>query len=778
MGIGKSVPRVDAMQKVTGSAKFTEDLLPSNHLVAVCLGSSIASGRVLSINVEEARLLDGVVCVLTCFDIPQKLYTTAGHPYSIDPNARDIADKTMLSSTVRYVGDDIAVVVAKNKLIADKALALITVEYEEDVPLLDYVTASEGKPLHPNLFDDNIFAQLNYKIENNELVYIGNEDIPVQPLDKLIGAYSADSFVLESEYLLPPVHACHIENIACFSYMDGNRIVIVTSTQVPHIVRRIVSEAISYPLGNIQVIKPYVGGAFGNKQDLFYEPLAAYLTKHLGGRCVAFMLSREQTFINSRTRHGMKAKARAVYGDGRFQYRETEIISEQGAYAAHGHAIAANTITNCAYLYPCENTIGKSKSVYMNRPSGGALRAYGIPQSTFVMESFVDEIAAKMECDPLDFRLNHMVQLGYTDPFNGIKVRSCGLAECLRRGAELAHYYKKVNEYKKDKEFLVRRGIGMAIYIYTTGLGRIALETSSVRLVLNQDGSLVLQTGAVDFGQGSNTTLAQIASEILGISEDKIHVVPTHDTDICPYDVGSYSSRVTYVAGSAVKQTAEILKERMKQQAAKLLSVSVENLDLHDGVIVYTDSGEAAMSYSELAYLSLYDLKHSQQLTAESTFCMTENAFSFGACFADIEVDIALGVIDVKQITSVLDSGRIINPELAKAQVHGGISMGLGYALSEEMIFDEKGKMVNNNLLDYKIPTVMDMPEMVVDFVETYEPTAPFGNKSLGEPPVIPVAPAIRNAVFMATGVAIKRLPMTAQRVTEAFVEAGLLQEV
>lgn len=778
MGIGESVPRVDALQKVTGNAKFVEDLLPLNHLVAVCLGSSIANGRVISMDVEEARSLEGVVCVLTCFDIPETLFATAGHPYSLDPRTRDIADKAMLSRIVRYIGDDIAVVVARDGLIANRALSLIKVEYEECPPMLEYSSAFNGKPLHPKLFTNNVFAQLNYEIVDNELAYIGDENIPVQPAEELSNAYGNDSIIMESEYLLPPVHACHIENIACFSYMDGNRIIVVTSTQVPHIVRRIVSEAISYPLGKIRVIKPYVGGAFGNKQDIYYEPLAAYLSKFLGGQCVAFMLSREQTFVNSRTRHGMQVKTRAVFGNERFEYRETELISDQGAYAAHGHAIAANAITNSAYLYPCAHTVGKSKSIYTNRPSGGALRAYGIPQSTFVMESFIDELAVQLDCDPLEFRLEHMVKIGYVDPINGIKVRSSGLEECIRKGAELSNYHEKKREYKNDFGLAVRRGIGMAIYIYTTGLGRISLETSSIRMVLNQDGSLILQTGAVDFGQGSNTALAQMASEVLSIDEERIHVVPIHDTDVCPYDIGTFSSRVTYVAGSAVKQTAEILKERMKQQAARILSISVALLDLKDGMILRKDSGESVMSFSELASASLFDLRYSQQLTAESTFCMRENAFSFGVCFADIEVDMALGAIDVKRITSVFDSGRIINPDLAKAQVHGGISMGLGYALMEEMLFDDRGEMINNNLLDYKIPTVMDMPEMVVDFIETNEPTAPFGNKSLGEPPVIPVAPAIRNALFMATGVAMNRLPMTAQRVTEAFVEAGLLEEV
>lgn len=769
MGIGQSIVRLDALEKVIGTAKFTEDLLPENHLVARCLGSKIANGTVLSIKTDKALSLAGVECVLTCFDLPQKKYPTAGHPYSLDPNGRDIADKVMLTSRVRFVGDEIAVVVAKNELIAEEALSLIEVQYEEYPPLLNVEAASKGQALHPDLFPNNTFSTLNYYIKENKLECMGENE--TEPSDEeLYSSVCYDAFTkLESTFYLPPVHACHIENISCFAYMEGKRITIVTATQTPHIVRRIVSEAIEFPLGDIRVIKPYVGGAFGNKQDIYYEPLAAYLTKYLGGKCVSFMLKRESTFTNSRTRHGMIVKTKAAYNDNQIKVRSAEFLCEQGAYAAHGHAIAANAITNFAHLYRSEHCFCKSTSTYMNRPSGGALRAYGIPQSTFVMECFADDMAEAIGTDPLEFRLQHLVKPGYVDPFCGIEVHETGLEQCIRRGATLSDYHGKRTRYKTENLFEpIRRGIGMAVYIYTTGLGRIALETSSVRLILNQDGSLILQTGAVDFGQGSDTVLAQMASEILKISENQIHVVSSQDTDVCPYDIGTFSSRVSYVAGSAVKQTAGILKAKILERASNLLSLPRHQLDLSSQGVIIKDAGTPLLSLEELAYRSLYSMVDSQQITAESTYCMTNNAFSFGACFADIEIDVLTGQIKVKKITSVLDSGRILNPALAVAQVHGGVSMGLGYALTEQMLFDDKGLMLNNNLLDYKIPTVMDMPEMEVDFIETYEPTAPFGNKSLGEPPTIAVAPAIRNALLHATGVAINRLPLTPQRVLKA----------
>lgn len=775
MGIGQSIARVDALDKVTGDAKFVEDLLPVNHLVAMCLGSTVAHGRVIAIDVEEAKALEGVECVLTCFDIPQNKYPTAGHPFSLIEANRDIADKTMLTDRVLYVGDDIAVVVAKDTVTAEKALSLIHVKYEEYPTLLDTDDASAGKPIHPDLFPSNAFSQLNYVVEKGTIDFIGDAEIPNGTLETGPQTNSRGLVEKETTYSLPQVHACHIENISCFAYMEGKRIVIVTATQTPHIVRRIVSEALTFPLGDIRVIKPYVGGAFGNKQDIYYEPLVAYLSKYLGGRCVSMILPRERTFINSHTRHAMQIKTRAIYGDHHFKLREAEIICDQGAYAAHGHAIAANSIVNFAHLYKSDRCIGKSKSVYSNKPSGGALRAYGIPQITFAMESFADEFASRLGEDPLEFRLNYMVRPDYVDPFNGIRVNDSGLEKCIRRGAELAQYYEKRDAYSKVTSVSTRPGIGMAIFIYTTGLGRIALETSSIRMILNQDGSIVLQTGAVDFGQGSDTVLAQMASEVLKIPEEKIHVVSMQDTDVCPYDIGTYSSRVTYVAGSAVKQTAELLKSKILSQAAAILSISAEDLDVRQQCVVRKRDFSKLISFSDLAYASLYDTERSTHITAESTYCMRNNAFSFGVCFADIEVDIPVGVINVKRLTSVFDSGKIINPQLAKAQVHGGISMGIGYALLERMIFDKTGRMLNNNFLDYKIPTVLDMPEMVVDFVETMEPTAPFGNKSLGEPPTIAVAPAIRNALFHATGVAMNSLPMTPQRVLSAFAEAGLV---
>ncbi|MEG1810327.1 MAG: xanthine dehydrogenase molybdenum-binding subunit XdhA [Clostridia bacterium] len=777
MGIGKPVKRQDALAKVMGTARYAEDMLPAGALTAKVLHSTIANGLVIAIDTSAARALQGVEYIATCFDVPDRRYTTPGHPYCLDASHRDIPDRQMLTRRVRYYGDDIAVVVASDALTAQKALELIKVTYTEYAPSMSIDAAIHAEPLHPECFESNVFAGLDYAVNNGKLeaIGVGGMEQYAQAAMETNGEASA-SKIFNAIYRVPQVHACHIENISCFAYMEGKRINIVTATQVPHIARRIVAEVLDYPMGDIRVIKPYVGGAFGNKQDLYCEPLAAYLTQKLGGRCVAFMMTREETFVNSRTRHGMEIQLKSVYGDGHFKLRQAEMDCEQGSYAAHGHAIAANAITNFEYLYASDWHVAASRSVYTNKPSGGAMRGYGIPQIDFAMEAHMDELALRLGEDPLELRIKHMTRSDFVDPFNGVKCMSNGLVECIEKGKDMADYERKRSIYSKTNTGSLRRGIGAAIYIYTTGIAPISLETASSRIVLNQNGSIQIQVGATEIGQGSDTALAQIASEVLKIPEDKIYVISDQDTDITPYDSGAYASRQTFVGGSAVKQTAEILRDKILVFASEKYGMEQAELELSEAGICVRKSGEVLCTIADVAVNSLYDMKNSRHITAESTYCMRDNAYSFGVCFADVEVDMPLGRVDVKRIVCVLDSGKIINPELARAQVHGGVAMGIGYALMEELLFDPiSGQMRNNNLLDYKIPTAMDMPKIESAFIEASDPRGPFGNKSLGEPPAIPIAPAIRNAVLHATGVAINELPMTPQRLIKAFTEAGIL---
>ncbi len=367
--------------------------------------------------------------------------------------------------------------------------------------------------------------------------------------------------------------------------------------------------------------------------------------------------------------------------------------------------------------------------------------------------------------------------LGYVDPTNGITCHSTGLRDCIRKGADFIRW-RELREKYAHETGAIRRGVGMAVFSYKTGVWPISLETSSARIILNQDGTVQLQLGATEIGQGGDTVFSQMCAQAVGIPTEDVHIVSFQDTDTAPFDTGAYASRQTYVTGKAIKRAGEIFRDKVLDYAAELTDLDPGNLDIRGRDVVSTVSGAPVLRMADLAMEAFYSLQHCVHITAEATVQCKNNTFSFGCCFAEVEVDIPVGKVRVLRIVNVHDSGRLINPKLAEAQVHGGMSMGMGYALSEEMKYDDKGRLLNGNLLDYKLPTAMDHPEFHALFVETDDPSGPFGNKSLGEPPAIPVAGAIRNAVLQATGVGLRRLPMNPQRLVEAFTEAGLIEKV
>ena len=759
MEVGKSVRRVDAFDKATGRAKYCDDLCDRSALVARVLHSTIANGVVKSIDTSAAEQIEGVVKVVTCFDVPQIKFPTAGHPWSTDPHHQDVADRLLLTSRVRFYGDDIAAVVAENEVAAAQALRALRVEYEEYPFVLDVQEAM--KPDAPQLheeFPNNILAHTTIRNGNYE------EASREPGLIKVEGWYDT-----------PTVQHCHNDNHMCFASMEAGRIVIYSSTQIPHIVRRVVGQALGIPWGKVRVVKPYIGGGFGNKQDVLYEPLNAFLSLQVGGRPVKLELTREETFADTRVRHAIRFHMQgAVRPDGTLVARRVEAFSNQGGYASHGHAIVANASNMIKQLYRDEKALeSESYTVYTSTVAGGAMRGYGIPQGDFAAECLMDDLAAAIHMDPLAFRLKNCMEEGYKDPHNGITFYSYGLKKCIEAGKEAVHWDEKRAAYACQTGSR-RRGIGMAIFCYKTGVYPISLETATCRMVLNQDGSIQLMMGATEIGQGADTVFTQMAAEVLGVTEDKVYIVSTQDTDVTPFDTGAYASRQSYVSGKAVKKTAEMMKEKILEYAAWKLKMDQQTLDIRNNMIV-TAEGEELLTMEALATEALYSLERSVHITAEATSHCKENTFASGACFAEVEVDMPLGKVNVLKIINVHDSGILMNPKLAEAQVHGGMSMGLGYGLSEELMYDAKGKPLNNNLLDYKLPTAMDTPELNVEFIELQDPTGPFGNKALGEPPAIPVAPAIRNAVLQATGIGFNQLPMEPQRLVAAFKEKGLI---
>ncbi len=760
MVVGKSIPRLDAYDKVTGRTKYTDDLCDKSALIAKILHSTIAHGRVLSVDISEAEKIDGVVKIVTCFDVPKNYFPTAGHPWSTDESHQDVADRLLLTDSVRFYGDDVACVVAENEVAAQRALKAIKVEYEEYPVVLDVQEAmKDDAPLIHENFPNNILGHSSQSV--------GNYSVAI----KEEGLIKFDNW-----YDTPTVQHCHIENFICYASAENGRITVVTSTQIPHIVRRVVGQALGCGWGKIRVIKPYIGGGFGNKQDVLYEPLCAYLSTVVGGRLVKLDVSREETFVANRVRHAVRSHIITyTRPDGTFVARKLELFSNQGAYASHGHSIAAKGMGCFKQLYPCPNVEAECYTVFTNRPVAGAMRGYGIPQAMFAVESQIDDIAKGLGISPLEIRKKNLMPVGYKDEFSKNVNYYDTFNQCIEKGKAYIDYDRKLEEYKNDSGD-IRRGIGMAVFWYNTGVWPISLESSSSRMVLNQDGSISLQLGETEIGQGADTAFAQMAADAIGLTIDKINVVSNQDTDITPFGTGAYASRQTYVGGLSIAQTGKLLKDRILNYAQKLTKVPAENLDIVDNNIIDLTTTKTLLDVATLATTALYSMTDSEHITAESTYQIKSNAYSFGCCFADVEVDIRACKVKINDIINVHDCGTLINPALATAQVHGGMSMGIGYALSEQEIFDERtGKTLNNNLLDYKLSTFMDHPHLEAQFVENPEPTSAYGTKALGEPPACPVAPAIRNAVLNATGVSINKLPLNPHTLFEEFTKAGLI---
>ena len=771
MEIGRSIHRVDAYDKVTGRAMYTDDLRGQGALVAKILHSTIANGLVTGMDLTEARAVPGVVKILTCFDVPDIQYPTPGHPWSVEEAHQDVSDRKLLNRRVRIHGDDIAVVVAEDEIAAQKALDAIRVTYEEyPVYTTPEAAMAPGALAIHDEHPDNILKHTLFNVITPGAAVKDVDEVFADPAWRIFsGSYDTQA-----------VQHCHIENPVSYAWMEGERIVVVSSTQIPHIVRRVTGQALGIPWGRVRVIKPYIGGGFGNKQEVLYEPLNAWVTTQVGGRKVKLELTREETFRNTRSRHAIHFDVKAAVDPAsmRLMARTCRAVSNQGGYASHGHSIVANAVTGFRQTYP-DALAHRSEAftVYTNLGSTGAMRGYGIPQCNFAGECLMDDIAREMGWDPLEFRLKNIMPLGFVDPANGITCHSTGLAQCVRKGADFIGWEKLRSEYAKPQTGPVRRGVGMAVFSYKTGVWPISLETASARVILNQDGTVQLQLGATEIGQGGDTVFSQMCAQAIGIPTEDVHIVSFQDTDTAPFDTGAYASRQTYVTGKAIKRAGETFKAKLLSFAAGLTNLDPGNLDIRDRAVVRAATGETVLTLADLALEAFYSLDHCEHITAEESIQCKNNTFSFGACFAEVEVDIPVGKVKVLRIVNVHDSGRLINPRLAEAQVHGGMSMGLGYALSEELKYDDKGRLLNGNLLDYKLPTAMDHPELHALFVETEDPSGPFGNKALGEPPAIPVAGAVRNAVLQATGVAVHRLPMNPQRMVEAFTAAGLIEK-
>ena len=760
--VGKSTQRLDAVAKVTGRAQYTDDFFERDMLVGKVLRSPHAHAKVLRIDASKAKALPGVVAVLTPADLPSIKFATAGHPWSLDPGHRDVEDRLILTDKARFVGDAIAAVVAEDLLTAEKALHLIEVEYEVLPHVLTAEAAmAEGAPvLHENR-PGNIVSSFGVSFGDVEKEFEGADRI------------------FEGAYETSIVQHCHIESMSAYAFVDSDgRVVVNSSTQIPHIVRRIVAQALGLSWGRVKVIKPFIGGGFGNKQDVVVEPLTAAMSLAAGGRPVRYCMTREEVFIDTRTRHGMKLHLKtAVSNEGVLQGIHMQVLSNTGAYASHGHSIAMSAGGKFRPLYNFRSIKYEPKTVYTNLPVAGAMRGYGTPQIFFALESHLDDIARELHMDPVVLRSQNLIAVGHQDPLTKNVVRSFGIPQCLEKGMELIRWAEKRKAHQ-NQDGIKRRGLGMACFAYASGTHPVALELAGARIVMNQDGSVTLQVGATEIGQGSDTVFGQITAETLGLPADMVHVVTTQDTDITPFDSGAYASRQTFVTGIAVRKAALEVRDKVLAVAARRSGLTPAEMDIRDRQIVEISLGRVICSLADVAMDSYYDRILAAPISSDTSANVRINAMSYGATFVEVEVDMETGRVKVLELWNIHDSGTIINPKLAEGQVHGGVSMSLGAALLEQMLFDPiTGKPLNPNLLDYKLPTILDTPTINAAFVETFDAAGTFGSKSLGECPTISPAPAVRNAVLDATGVAFHKIPLYPQVVFEKFREVGLIPD-
>ncbi len=763
--VKKSVPKKDAYGLIRGKPVYTDDIAPRDSLVVKVLRSPHAFARIKNIDASEALAMDGVELVLTYKDVPRKPITRAGQGYP-EPSPYD---KFILDEYVRYVGDEVAVVAAKDERTAEEALRKIKVEYEILEPVLDFEKA-EGNPsvIHP---EDDIFPQFDIGFDPKRNIAASYE-MEIGDVDKILEdcEKDPDCVVLKERFYTQAQAHVMLEPHASFAYIDMHgRLVIVSSTQTPFHVRRQVSMVLGIPIKNIRVIKPRIGGGFGGKQALHGEmivALIAWKTK----KPAKLIYTRKEVFEATYTRHPSRFDVTlAATKDGNLKAIVYDVLWDTGAYGEH--ALTTLMVAGSKTL-PMYNKVDgvrfRGKVVYTNHVPAGAYRGYGAIQANFALESAMDMLAEKLGIDPVDLRLKNIIKEGETSPIFKIMgegregaemiIKSCKLEQAIKRGAEVINWKDKFR--KKEKNGNKVRGVGMAIAMQGSGIANI--DMASAILKLNDDGSFNLLVGATDLGTGSDTILAQIAAEVLGVSTDDI-IVYSSDTDLTPFDTGAYASSTTYVSGNAVRVAAEKMRKLIIEEGAKKLGLSPEEVEF-DGKVIRAKDGSKEVTLKELATVRYYT-EDQKQLVADGSFVGPESPPPYAATFVEVEVDTQTGKVDVLRYVSILDIGTPINPNLARIQAEGGAVQGIGMALYEDVKYSNSGKLLTNNLMYYKIPSRLDVPDMHIEFLESYEPTGPFGAKSVAEIGIDTPPAAIANAVYDAVGVRIKSLPITPEKV-------------
>jgi putative selenate reductase molybdopterin-binding subunit len=781
--VGKPDIKVDAIKLAQGKPAFAADMDIRGMLVAKVLHSPYAHARIKYIDVSKARALPGVAAVLTWKDIPRVAYSTAGQS---DPIPGPL-DTFSLDNKVRFVGDRVAMVAAETAGIAKEALKLIEVEYEPLTALLD--PDQSMKPGAPILHDETEYV--NFAESNPEKNLAAEIRIDIGDVEQ--GFQEADH-IIEGDYEVSKVQQVSIEPHVVITYWDeDDRLVVRTSTQVPFHARRMLAPILGLPVKRIRVIKPRIGGGFGGKQEVLVEDVAAHLTIATR-RPVIYEYTREEEFIAARSRHPMRLHMKTgVKNDGTITANSMYALTDTGAYGCHALTVTGNTGHKSMALYVGDGKYRQAPNirfyadiVYTNHPPAGAYRGYGVPQGFWAVERHMEKIARMLGLDPVEFRLKNALRKGEMQPFSTAwsegreprpeTIQSCGLDECARQGKSAIGWDKK---YKNHAWHLIpgktnlRKGIGVALVMQGTAIPYLDMGGASIKI--NDDGSFNLLIGATDIGTGSDTVLGQMAAEVLGVPLEDV-IVYSSDTDFTPFDKGAYASSTTYISGTAVVNAAKQVAERIKIRAAKMFNSNDPTRMVEPHQIVLSDRHAISadgrkFSLAEIACEATHHAEQ-EQIMAVASYYSPVAPTPFEAQFAEVTLDIETGQVTVDRLVSAVDSGIIVNPLTASGQIEGGMTQALGYAVCEEMSYDEKGNARERDLKDYHIFQAQEMPDLKTIFVETFEPSHPFGVKAVAEIPMDGIAPAVANALLdaslsisNASGVNIDQNPITPEKV-------------
>ena len=754
--VNKPVPKTDAMSLVTGKPVYTDDLAPSDCLIVKILRSPHANAWVEEIKTDAAKKIEGIACVLTYEDVSHKRFTLAGQTApEISPWDRYIIDKH-----VRFVGDPVAIVAGETEEAVDKALKRIKVKYRVEEAVLDIHTAKDNPILvHP---EDDWYMPIPAGGDNKRNLCSSN----VEEVGDVDAMLEKCAYTVDQVYHTKANQQTMMETFRTYCYMDHfQRLTVVSSTQIPFHIRRIVGNALNIPSSKVRVIKPRIGGGFGAKQSSVSEVFPALVT-WVTGRPSKIVFSRKESMIASSPRHEMEIHIRmGADENGIVKAIDLYTLSNTGAYGEHGPTTVGLSGHKSIALYRHTEAYRFAYDVvYTNMQAAGAYRGYGATQGIFAVESAADELAHKMGMDPVKFRELNMPMEGealpgYPDvPING----SCTMDKCLARAKEMIGWDEKYPF--RDMGNGKVRGVGIAMAMQGSSIAGIDVGGADIKL--NEDGSYTLALGCSDMGTGCDTILAQMAADCLDTDMKNI-VVFSVDTDISPYDSGSYASSTTYATGNAVIQACGELRKRIHAFGAQMLGVSAEESDF-DGEKVRTEDGKE-VTLQQIAGKATCGVCSELQVVKEYSSPISPPPFMAGA--AEVEIDKETGQIDVIDYVGVIDCGTPINPNLARVQAEGGIGQGIGMVLYEDVQYTDKGKIRNNSFMQYKIPNRMDIPKVRIEFESSYEKTGPFGAKSIGELVIDKPCPAIANAVYIATRVRVRELPITPEKVAMGILE-------